>query len=198
MNRPLKAYTIGIAVALLFSVWPFVHVNALCGLGIMLAAALALYLQGKSHEPTAAEARMTGLVIGIGTTVVALLLNIVFLMMGSTMATDAIPNYIYQFFSSIFEGVQGITTSDGGVVYEAPSLAVRFFSNLLLNTLSALIGAALAQFFFFKKRPAPPPLTTNPQGQTRVLDPEARQALMQNPPSPLPRRPPPPEPPAWE
>lgn len=148
---------IGIAVVMVFSIYPIRYANAFCCLGVILGGMQGAVIKGKGQglKLETTHALRLGASIGLGAAIFTVLLNLlIHLVSAGFIVFDPIPSIMYTFFFRLFEGIIDIAgnapsyTEDGG-----PGPFARFVFQIPSNVLFGAIGGAIGASLFKQETP---------------------------------------------
>jgi len=148
---------IGIAVALVFSIYPIRYANAFCCMGIILAGMQGAVLRGRAQgfKLETTHALRVGASIGFGAAVIMLLINtLIGLTLKNWIVFDPVPSFMYTFFFRLIEGVIDIAGNAPSFTdYGGPGPMARFLFQIPSNVLFGGIGGAIGASLFRQETP---------------------------------------------
>jgi hypothetical protein len=147
----------GVAVILVFSIFPIRYANAFCCLGVIVGGLQGALIRGRGQgfRLEVTHAIRLGSIIGALAAVVTLLLNLgINLWWNGALIFDPIPQFLYTFFLRLIEGIMDIGgNSPNWSTDDGPGLIGRFLFQLPSHVLFGGIGGAIAASLFKQETP---------------------------------------------
>lgn len=147
----------GVAVVLVFSIFPIRYANSFCCLGVVVGGLQGVLIRGRNQglKMEVTYAIRVGVFIGAVAAFVTLILNLfIGLWWSGSIVFDPIPQFLYTFFLRLLEGIMGIAgdsptwSNDSG-----PGVIGRFLFQLPSHMLFGGIGGAIAASLFKQETP---------------------------------------------
>ena len=149
---------LGVAVVMVFSIYPIRYANFLCCLGLVVGGIQGVVLTARMQDLKieVTHAMRIGIYVGVFSAIVIFLANVVvsFLFSFPDAALDPIPQFGSTFLLGLSEGVFSIAgdapslTVDGG-----PGHLGRFLFQIPVNALFGGIGGAIGASLFREETP---------------------------------------------